>query len=170
MLLEIQTNFIFEQFLYKMRTTPVTRPKLSLNITAATNKPRPALTISTTPIVQTPVVFHSIVSMAPPQPASPTTYNTRMNQYGLTAPPQSMTWYEASGGGNGILKKVARISSTPSVNSVSPANGDVSSCHKRIRFAGETQIHVVTPIENKDEYYGTFRKLSREERWCVQRS
>jgi hypothetical protein len=29
-------------------------------------------------------------------------------------------------------------------------------------------VHCITPIENGDEYYGSYRKLSREERrWIV---
>lgn len=39
---------------------------------------------------------------------------------------------------------------------------------KRIQFKGTPVIHCVTPIENKDEYYGKYTKLSRDERrWML---
>lgn len=39
---------------------------------------------------------------------------------------------------------------------------------KRIQFKGTPTVHCVTPIENPEEYYGTYTKLSREERrWMV---
>lgn len=39
---------------------------------------------------------------------------------------------------------------------------------KRIQFKGTPTVHCVTPIENPEEYYGNYVKLSREERrWMV---
>ncbi|BCR94823.1 uncharacterized protein AKAW2_11869S [Aspergillus luchuensis] len=43
-----------------------------------------------------------------------------------------------------------------------------SHAEKRIQFKGTPTVHCVTPIENPEEYYGTYTKLSREERrWTV---
>ncbi|KAI9930118.1 hypothetical protein ASPWEDRAFT_285981 [Aspergillus wentii DTO 134E9] len=39
---------------------------------------------------------------------------------------------------------------------------------KHIQFKGTPVVHAVTPIENPEEYYGNYTKLSREERrWIV---
>ncbi|PYI06083.1 hypothetical protein BO78DRAFT_123750 [Aspergillus sclerotiicarbonarius CBS 121057] len=46
--------------------------------------------------------------------------------------------------------------------------GAASHAEKRIQFKGTPTVHCVTPIENPEEYYGTYTKLSREERrWIV---
>ncbi|PWY90727.1 hypothetical protein BO70DRAFT_392412 [Aspergillus heteromorphus CBS 117.55] len=42
--------------------------------------------------------------------------------------------------------------------------GVPSHAEKRIHFKGTPTVHCVTPIENPEEYYGTYTKLSREER------
>ncbi|GLA34038.1 hypothetical protein AnigIFM63309_004065 [Aspergillus niger] len=43
-------------------------------------------------------------------------------------------------------------------------SGASSHAEKRIKFKGTPTVHCVTPIENPEEYYGTYTKLSREER------
>ncbi|EAU32992.1 conserved hypothetical protein [Aspergillus terreus NIH2624] len=48
-------------------------------------------------------------------------------------------------------------------------NGHNAVPEKRIQFKGTPTVHCVTPIENPEEYYGNYVKLSREERrWMVQ--
>ncbi|PLN79325.1 hypothetical protein BDW42DRAFT_129257 [Aspergillus taichungensis] len=55
--------------------------------------------------------------------------------------------------------------STKSILKKRPAHGNPD---KRIQFQNTPTVHCVTPIENPDEYYGTYTKLSREERrWIV---
>jgi len=63
--------------------------------------------------------------------------------------------YANASGSKSILKR-----------SHSPSNGEV----KRIRFNGEPTVHCVTPIDNPDDYYGTYVKMSRDERRWTQRS
>ncbi|KAL4888348.1 hypothetical protein BDV59DRAFT_188693 [Aspergillus ambiguus] len=55
--------------------------------------------------------------------------------------------------------------SSKSILKKQPGGGHPS---KRIQFKGTPTVHCVTPIENPEEYYGTYTKLSREERrWMV---
>ncbi|GLB11878.1 hypothetical protein AtubIFM57258_009152 [Aspergillus tubingensis] len=47
-------------------------------------------------------------------------------------------------------------------------SGASNHAEKRIQFKGTPTVHCVTPIENPEEYYGTYTKLSREERrWTI---
>ncbi|KAK9575462.1 hypothetical protein V6Z96_008331 [Aspergillus fumigatus] len=49
-----------------------------------------------------------------------------------------------------------------------PMTGATSHAEKRIQFQATPTVHCVTPIENPEEYYGTYTKLSKEERrWMV---
>lgn len=57
--------------------------------------------------------------------------------------------------------------SSKSILKKSHAGRSTASSDKRIHFGSPT-VHCVTPIENPDEYYGNYTKLTREERrWMV---
>lgn len=112
------------------------KPKLSLSISAATTTSRPALSLrSPGPMPRTPVS---------PSPLSP----AYSRDFGYQAP--QMYSYKNSSSSKSILKKKSTSSS--------------SSKGKAIHFQNTPTVYCVTPIENKDEYYGGYGKMSREER------
>lgn len=113
------------------------KPKLSLSISAATNTSRPALSLrSPGPMPRTPVS---------PSPLSP----AYSRDFGAYQAPQMYT-YTNSSSAKSILKK----GSTSSTRSSG----------KAIQFQTTPTVYCVTPIENKDEYYGRHVKVSRDER------
>ena len=116
------------------------KPKLSLSISAATNTTRPALSLrSPGPMPRTPVS---------PSPLSPV-YAAARDFTKQTVPMYS---YSNSSSAKSILKK-GSASSTSSRSS-----------GKAIHFQSTPTVYCVTPIENKDEYYGGPVKMSRDER------
>jgi len=118
------------------------KPKLSLSIsTAVQGSSRPALSLKS-PAALTP---RTPVS---PSPRSPTAYNTLLNQRGFATVQQPSFAYSNSHSAKSILKKA----------------NTCSSASKRIQFHGEPTVHLVTPIENPDDYYGGYVKMSRDER------
>ncbi|KAH8700787.1 hypothetical protein BGW36DRAFT_374973 [Talaromyces proteolyticus] len=122
------------------------KPKLSLSISAATNTPRPVLSLrSPAPIPRTPVS---------PSPMSPA-YSRDMS----FQVPQPYA-YTNSSTSKSILKKGTN----------SAASSATRSSKKAIQFQNTPTVYCVTPIENKDEYYGGYAKMSREERRWVSRS
>lgn len=132
-----------------MLAARVGRPKLSLSISAATSSAsRPSLNLKSPAGLSTPRTPTS------PSPLSPTTLNTRLNQRGFSTLQQPTFAYANTSSSKSILKK-----------NHSPSNGEV----KRIRFSGEPTVHCVTPIENPEEYYGTYVKMSRDERRWTRR-
>lgn len=133
-----------------MLAARVAKPKLSLSISAATSSvPRPALTLKSSGALNVPCTPIS------PSPLSPTAHNTRLNQRGFSTVQQPTFAYVNASGSKSILKKTHV-----------PNNGEV----KRIRFSGEPTVHCVTPIENPDDYYGAYVKMSRDERRWTRRS
>lgn len=134
-----------------MLAARVGKPKLSLSISAATSSvPRPALTLKSPGALNVPCTPIS------PSPVSPTAYNTRLNQRGFSTMQQpTFAYANNASGSKSILKKTHARS-----------NGEV----KRIRFSGEPTVHCVTPIENPDDYYGAYVKMSRDERRWTLRS
>jgi hypothetical protein len=114
------------------------KPKLSLSISAATNTTRPALSLrSPGPVPRTPIS---------PSPLSPVC----MREFSKQSAP--MYSYTNSSTAKSILKK----GSTSSTSSRSSG--------KSIQFQSTPTVYCVTPIENKDEYYGGQVKVSRDER------
>ncbi|KAL2375317.1 hypothetical protein RJ035_003173 [Blastomyces gilchristii] len=147
-----------------MYAARATKPKLSLSIAAASTSStsRPVLSL------KSPVAMS--MAMSPrtplsPSPLSPTTRNTKLNQRGFSTMPQQATFaYVNPTSSKSILKKNGVSSSS---SSSFPSSG-VSS--KKIQFNCEPIIHCVTPIENIDDYYGGYRKMSRDERRWLLRS
>ncbi|PGH09343.1 O-sialoglycoprotein endopeptidase [Blastomyces parvus] len=145
-----------------MYAARASKPKLSLSIAAATtsNTSRPVLAL------KSPVAMS--MAMSPrtplsPSPLSPTARNTKLNQRGFSTMQQQATFaYVNPASSKSILKKNSSSSS-----SSSPSSG-VSS--KRIQFNCEPIIHCVTPIENTEDYYGGYLKMSRDERRWLLRS
>ena len=117
------------------------KPKLSLSISAATTTTRPALSLrSPGPMPRTPVS---------PSPLSPAYAAAREFSSKQSVPMYS---YSNSSSAKSILKK----GSTSSTSSRSSG--------KAIHFQSTPTVYCVTPIENKDEYYGGHVKMSRDER------
>ncbi|KAL4948860.1 hypothetical protein BDW69DRAFT_175682 [Aspergillus filifer] len=118
------------------------KPKLSVSISAAQNTVgRPSLSLkSPGPLA------HSPRSPLPPSPAPTKRFSS------LSSVPQPPSYnYVNNCGSKSILKKQA---------------GSTGSS-KRIAFGSQT-VHCITPIENTEEYYGSYTKLSKEERrWIV---
>lgn len=122
------------------------KPKLSVSISAAQSTvSRPSLSLkSPGPLLSPRSPF------CPPSPAPPA---KRFSNLQIPAAPSYN--YVNSCSSKSILKKQA-----------GPA-GTSTSASKRIQFGSPT-VHCITPIENRDEYYGTYTKLSKEERrWIV---
>lgn len=60
----------------------------------------------------------------------------------------------------------ANTCSSKSILKKQPGHG--AGADKRIKFKGTPTVHCVTPIENKEEYYGCHTRMGREERrWVV---
>ncbi|KAF9894934.1 hypothetical protein FE257_004556 [Aspergillus nanangensis] len=115
------------------------KPKLSVSISAAQNT-RPSLSLkSPGPLPRTPL------SPAAPSPSAKRFSSLQVPAYN----------YTNSCASKSILKKQTTATRNMAVD-------------KRIQFQGTPTVHCVTPIENPEEYYGTYTKLSREERrWIV---
>ncbi|OJD21198.1 hypothetical protein ACJ73_07466 [Blastomyces percursus] len=147
-----------------MYAARATKPKLSLSIAAAS-------TSSTSrPVLKSPVAMS--MAMSPrtplsPSPLSPTARNTKLNQRGFSTMQQQATFaYVNSASSKSILKKnSANASSSSSSSSLSSGASS-----KTIQFNCEPIIHCVTPIENTEDYYGGYRKMSRDERRWLLRS
>lgn len=115
------------------------KPKLSLSISAAQNTTRPSLSLKTP-------------GFGPRTPISPSTASPTAKRFSSFQVPSYS--YTNSCSSKSILKKYPAERSTKT--------------DKRIKFNGAPVVHCVTPIENPDEYYGKYTKLSREERrWIV---
>ncbi|KAL2824026.1 hypothetical protein BDW59DRAFT_148073 [Aspergillus cavernicola] len=126
------------------------KPKLSVSIAAAQSTvSRPSLSL------KSPGPLHSPRSPLPPSPAAPASKRFSTIQVSSQAQMQMQVPsynYVNSCSSKSILKKQAGAS----------ASG------KRIQFQGNPTVHCITPIENRDEYYGNYTKLSKEERrWIV---
>ncbi|OKL59342.1 hypothetical protein UA08_05163 [Talaromyces atroroseus] len=114
------------------------KPKLSLSISAATNPSRPTLSLrSPGPMPRTPV------SPSPLSPAYTREFGHQVSQ---------MYSYTNSSSAKSILKKGTNSSSS------------ARSSGKAIHFQNTPTVYCVTPIENKDEYYGHHVKMSRDDR------
>ncbi|KAI1974245.1 Mitochondrial tRNAs modification protein [Ophidiomyces ophidiicola] len=123
-----------------MYATRVAKPKLSLNIKVASGVtalsiPSPA----SKPIPRTPLS---------PAPRSPTTMNTARNRITshvhLSPMPQQASF------------TYSNTSSTKSILKKNSALANASTAKRKIQFIGEPTVHCVTPIENPDEYYGSY--------------
>jgi len=125
------------------------KPKLSLSISsAAQTTTRPNLSL------RSPVALSMPRTPVSPVPTSPTARNTRLNQRGYSTMQQPSYSYSNSSASRSILKK----GQTP------------SSASKRIQFHAEPTVYCVTPIENTDDYYGAYVKMSKDERrWGTRR-
>ncbi|KAL4916453.1 hypothetical protein BDW62DRAFT_186050 [Aspergillus aurantiobrunneus] len=115
------------------------KPKLSVSIAAAQSTvSRPSLSL------KSPGPLRS--------PRSPLPSPSPAKRYSSLQVPQPPSYnYVNSCSSKSILKKQPGSSGTS----------------KHIQFASPT-VHCITPIENRDEYYGSYTKLSKEERrWIV---
>lgn len=81
-------------------------------------------------------------------PNSPTALNTKLNQRGFSTTQQPTYAYTNSSKSRSILKKG---------QSTSPG------LRRQLQFSEKPMVHCVTPIEEPD-YYGTYRKMTRDER------
>ncbi|OJJ44897.1 hypothetical protein ASPZODRAFT_134310 [Penicilliopsis zonata CBS 506.65] len=116
------------------------KPKLSLSMSAVQNA-RPSLSLKSPVVPRTPV--------SPSPIASP-----QARKFSSLQPPVYV--YTNTCASKSILKK------SHHAGVMGPA------VEKHIQFKGSPTVHCVTPIENKDEYYGSYTKLTREERrWQV---
>lgn len=112
------------------------KPKLSLSISATQNS-RPSLSLKSPGP-------SSIRTLTPVSPVSP---RANQREYSALAP---VTYtYTNSSTSKSILKKHQ-----------SPRSG----ISKRIQFDNSPTVYCVTPIENKEDYYGGYVKISRDER------
>lgn len=126
---------------FKMYAARAAKPKLSLSISAAQNvSSRPSLSLRSPG-------HASLMPRTPisPSPISPVT--SRRDHSSMLQP--SSYAYTNSCTSKSILKKQKH---------------HVSSSGKRIQFENNPTVYCVTPIENKEEYYGGYVKLSRDER------
>jgi len=135
-----------------MLASRAVKPKLSLSIsTAATSganaATRPSLSLNFPSPVAMSMPLRSPVS---PSPVSPTARNTRLNQRGFSTLQAPTFTYDNSSTSKGILKKGSSTSRK------------VSS--RRLQFREEPTVHAITPVENADEYYGTYSKMEKDER------
>lgn len=118
------------------------KPKLSLSISAAQNA-RSSFTLkSPSAAPRTPI--------SPAAPVPSPGAGAGAKRFSTLQPSYS---YANTCSSKSILKK----------HTGSSAHAD-----KRIKFKGAPIVHCVTPIENKEEYYGCHTRMSREERrWIV---
>ncbi|KAK2732000.1 hypothetical protein FQN57_003039, partial [Myotisia sp. PD_48] len=115
----------------------MTKPKLTLSIASAT--------ATTSHSLKSPAALS--IPRTPLSPLSPAGINaTRINQFS-TAQQPSYT-YANSSNSKSILKK----------------SQSSRGAGKTIRFSNEPVVHCVTPIENPHEYYGSYTKMSKDER------
>lgn len=117
------------------------KPQLTLSISAAQNtRSLPLKSPGTAPL--TPI-----------SPAAASPSGRRFSAF--QQQPPSYT-YNNSCSSKSILKK------QPGART----NGQAA--NKRIQFKGTPTVYCVTPIENPEEYYGSHKKLSRDERrWMM---
>jgi len=114
------------------------KPKLALSISTTAQSTRPSLSLKSPVMPRTPIS---------PSPISPTARNTRLNQRGYSTMQQPTFAYANSSSSRSILKK-----------------GQSSGSGKRAQFSSEPTVYCVTPIENTEDVYGAYGKMSREER------
>jgi hypothetical protein len=128
------------------------KPKLSVSIVAAQSTvSRPSLSLNLN--LKSP----ALASPRSPLPLSPVATASSKRFSTLQVPPASQPNYSYvnSCSSKSILKKQAGATTSQKKS-------------KSIQFNGNPTVHCITPIENGDEYYGSYRKLSREERrWIV---
>lgn len=130
------------------------KPKLSLNIApAASQSTRPVLSLRS-PVTPTPMTPLRSPMMPPPSPLpmSPTSRNTKLNQRGFATIAQQPTYtYTNSSTARSILKKTQNATSRT----------------RQLQFSEDPVVYSISPIE-EPEYYGGYKKLSKEERrWMV---
>ncbi|WEW58828.1 hypothetical protein PRK78_004296 [Emydomyces testavorans] len=132
-----------------MYATRVAKPKLSLKITTtATGVPSLSL--------PSPAAMAMPRTPLSPNPRSPTALNTSRNRkisLAHLSPLQQQPSFN-----------YANSSTTKSILKKSNAANNGLAGTRRIQFSGEPTVHCVTPIENPDEYYGSYMKMSKEER------
>ncbi|KAI1963504.1 Mitochondrial tRNAs modification protein [Ophidiomyces ophidiicola] len=125
-----------------MYATRVAKPKLSLNIKVASG-----VTALSIPSPASKAIPRTPLS---PAPRSPTTMNTarnRITSHGHLSPmPQQASF------------TYSNTSSTKSILKKNSALANASTAKRKIQFIGEPTVHCVTPIENPDEYYGSYNR------------
>ncbi|KAL2866231.1 uncharacterized protein BJX67DRAFT_382043 [Aspergillus lucknowensis] len=117
---------------------------------------RPNLRLTTGPAISGSLSLKSPLPRSPRSPRSPLPLSpapASSMRFSTLQVPQPSYNYVNSCSSKSILKKQAS-SSKP---------------EKRIQFSTTSPtVHCITPIENRDEYYGSYTKLSKEERrWIV---
>ncbi|CEL04226.1 hypothetical protein BJX68DRAFT_226627 [Aspergillus pseudodeflectus] len=130
------------------------KPKLSVSIAAAQSTvSRPSLSLNLN--LKSPAIA-SPRSPLPLSPAAATASSSkRFSTLQVPSTSQPSYSYVNSCSSKSILKKQAGATTSQKKS-------------KSIQFNGNPTVHCITPIENGDEYYGSYRKLSREERrWIV---
>jgi N6-L-threonylcarbamoyladenine synthase len=114
------------------------KPKISLSISTAQNVSRPALSLKSP----------GVMPRTPISPASPMARNTWANQRNSATLQTPAYAYTNSSASKSILKKYQ-----------TPRSG----VSKRIQFNNTPTVYCVTPIDSED-YYGSYVKMSRDER------
>jgi len=140
-----------------MLASRAVKPKLSLSISTAatanaTHSTRPSLSLNFPSPVAMSMPLRSPIS---PSPISPTARNTRLNQRGFSTLQQPTFSYDNCSTSKSILKKGQSTSRNVS--------------NRRLQFRDEPTVHAITPVENADEYYGTYAKMGKEERRWAKR-
>lgn len=122
-----------------MYAARVAKPKLSLSISAAQNTAsRPSLSL----------LSPGPASVMPRTPISPSPISPIAHRREYSSMLQPTYAYTNSSSAKSILKK----------------HKHATSSSKRIQFQNSPTVYCVTPIENKEEYYGGYVKMSRDER------
>ena len=130
------------------------KPKLSINVAPITTQvSRPTLSLRS-PVTPTPMapLRSPLATPLSPLPLSPTSRNTKLNQRGFATIAQQPTYtYENNSTSRSILKK--------------SQNG--ASRRRQLQFSEAPVVHCISPIE-EPEYYGGYKKMSKDERrWMV---
>jgi hypothetical protein len=128
----------FQNPQHTMYAARATKPKLSLSISTTQNVSHPSQSLKSP----------SVIPPTPISPASSTARNTWANQHDCATRQTPTRTYANSSSSKSILKKHQTSQSGVS---------------KRIQFDSAPTIYYVTPIDSED-YYGSFAKMSRDER------
>ncbi|KAL2824194.1 hypothetical protein BJY01DRAFT_230524 [Aspergillus pseudoustus] len=129
------------------------KPKLSVSIASAQSTvSRPSLSLNLNNL-KSPALASPRSPLPPVSPAASKRFSTLQIPSSTAQPSYN---YVNSCSSKSILKKHAGATAADNKKS------------KSIQFSGNPTVHCITPIENGDEYYGSYRKLSKEERrWIV---
>lgn len=130
------------------------KPRLSLNIAPVSSQStRPALSL-VSPMTPLAPLGSPLRSPFSPLPTSPTAKNTKLNRRGFATIAQQPTYsYTNTSTSRSILKKSQAVTSR----------------RRQLQFLEDPVVYSISPIEDP-EYYGGYKKLSRDERRWMMKS